>query len=100
MRSVFARRPDERAAHLAERRKMMQLWADYLDKLKSDPVALEISSVSVPAFVPRHSGHDYLFVVCHLDRAGDAACPLNRRLAACFTRLLFVFHVAHLPLRA
>jgi integrase len=24
-----------RTAHLAERRKMMQLWADYLDKLKS-----------------------------------------------------------------
>jgi hypothetical protein len=24
-----------RTAHLAERRKMMQAWADYLDKLKS-----------------------------------------------------------------
>jgi integrase len=31
-----------RTAHLAERKKMMQIWADYLDKLKSgaDIVAL------------------------------------------------------------
>jgi hypothetical protein len=28
-----------RTAHLPERRKMMQLWADYLDELKSAPVA-------------------------------------------------------------
>jgi integrase len=28
-----------RTAHLPERRKMMQLWADYLDDLKSTPVA-------------------------------------------------------------
>jgi hypothetical protein len=28
-----------RTAHLPERRKMMQLWSDYLDGLKSDPVA-------------------------------------------------------------
>jgi hypothetical protein len=61
---------------------------------------LEISSVSVPAFVPHHPDHDYLFVVCHLDRAGDAACLLNHRLAALFARLLFVFQVAHLTLRA
>jgi hypothetical protein len=52
--------------------------------------------VSVPAFVPRHVDHDYLFAVCHLDRSGDAACLPNHRLAACFTRLLFVFRVAHL----
>jgi hypothetical protein len=28
-----------RTAHLPERRKMMQLWADYLDELKSTPMA-------------------------------------------------------------
>jgi hypothetical protein len=28
-----------RTAHLAERRAMMQLWSDYLDGLKSAPVA-------------------------------------------------------------
>ena len=29
-----------RTAHLAERRAMMQQWSDYLDKLKSAPVAV------------------------------------------------------------
>jgi integrase len=29
-----------RTAHLAERRKMMQGWADYLDQLKADTVSL------------------------------------------------------------
>jgi len=28
-------RTHNRTAHLAERRKMMQLWADYLDRLKA-----------------------------------------------------------------
>jgi hypothetical protein len=27
--------PKKQPEHLAERRKMMQLWADYLDKLKA-----------------------------------------------------------------
>ena len=30
-----------RTAHLAERRKMMQKWADYLDELKAGAVVLQ-----------------------------------------------------------
>jgi len=31
-----------RTAHLAERRKMMQQWADYLDKLKAGPALIPL----------------------------------------------------------
>jgi hypothetical protein len=35
-----------RTAHLAERKKMMQLWADYLDKLKTEAKVLPFKSIN------------------------------------------------------
>ena len=35
-----------RTAHLAERRKMMQHWADYLDKLRAGAEIITLSSVA------------------------------------------------------
>ncbi len=35
-----------RTAHLGERRKMMQLWADYLDQLKTDAGSVEFKKAA------------------------------------------------------
>ena len=40
-----------RTAHLAERRKMMQGWADYLDRLRANPEAFETAAKHGPRLV-------------------------------------------------